>query len=153
MTYLLILFVLALALAPLVHFIPSRRQREIARMREYAAVHGLFVEFRSLPGAARGRHGAAGDADRDCIYYGKRLPPSRAKTVEPPRSWRRDGGEWRPGDRRSPVPAALVPLPSGVLAASVDEGSCGVYWRETGGTDTVELIRQALERWAAELAA
>ena len=38
MTYLLIIFVIALALAPLSHFVPSKRQREIARLREYAAV-------------------------------------------------------------------------------------------------------------------
>ena len=53
--YLLIVFVIALALAPLSHFVPSKRQRHIARLREYAAVHGLFVEFRSLPGTARER--------------------------------------------------------------------------------------------------
>ena len=49
LTFLLIVFVIALALAPLGHFVPSKRQRAIARMREYAAVHGLFVEFRDLP--------------------------------------------------------------------------------------------------------
>ena len=61
--YLLIVFVIALALAPLSHFVPSKRQRHIARLREYAAVHGLFVEFRSLPGTARER------ADGHTIYY------------------------------------------------------------------------------------
>ncbi len=62
MTYLLIIFVIAVALAPLSHFVPSKRQRQIARMREYAAVHGLFVEFRGVPGRdrvrARDRDGA-----------------------------------------------------------------------------------------------
>ena len=50
MKYFLILFVLALAIAPLTHFLPSKRQRQIARMREYAALHGMFVEFRKLEG-------------------------------------------------------------------------------------------------------
>jgi len=49
-TYLLIIFVIALALAPLSHFVPSKRQRKVVCLREYAAVHGLFVEFRTLPG-------------------------------------------------------------------------------------------------------
>ena len=49
----LILFVIALALAPLWHFLPSKGQRKAARMREHAAVQGLFVEFRELPGAAK----------------------------------------------------------------------------------------------------
>ena len=49
LTYFLIIFVIAVALAPLGHFLPSKRQRKVARMREYAAVHGMFVEFRALP--------------------------------------------------------------------------------------------------------
>ena len=53
MKYLLILFIIALALAPLTHFLPSKRQRKVAGLREYAAVHGLFVEFRKLPGSER----------------------------------------------------------------------------------------------------
>jgi hypothetical protein len=55
LTYLLIILVIAIALAPLSHFVPSKRQREVARMREYAAVNGLFVEFRGVPGADRVR--------------------------------------------------------------------------------------------------
>jgi hypothetical protein len=37
------------------------------------------------------------------------------------------------------------------LAASADESSCGVYWRESGGVEAVELIRQVLESWADQL--
>ncbi len=47
LTYFIIIFVVALALAPLSHFLPSKRQRKVAGMREYAAVHGMFVEFRA----------------------------------------------------------------------------------------------------------
>ena len=49
------------------------------------------------------------------------------------------------------APPVLQSLAAPVLAASVGEGSCGVYWRESGGVDAVELIRQALESWAGEL--
>ena len=66
MKYVLILFVIALALAPLSHFYPSKRQRLVARMREYAAVHGLFVEFRDLP--ARGEP-VPGERRAQVIYY------------------------------------------------------------------------------------
>lgn len=142
--YLLIVFVIALALAPLSHFVPSKRQRHIARLREYAAVHGLFVEFRSLPGTARER------ADGHTIYYGKRLPASRAREASH-RAWLRDGSAWRALERRGEVPAVLHQFPSQILAASADEHSCGVYWQESGEVEIVEQIRQVLEAWSAQL--
>ncbi|MCB1845393.1 MAG: hypothetical protein KDI09_20665, partial [Halioglobus sp.] len=66
LTYLLIAFVLLLAVAPLLHFRPSKRQRALARMREYAVLHGLQVEYRKLPTEQRGRRPVTGDV----IYYG-----------------------------------------------------------------------------------
>ena len=76
MEILIILVVVALALAPLTNFIPSQRQRHVARLREYAAVHGLFVEFRDMPGSEVSRLGER-QRPQQLIYYGKRLPPSR----------------------------------------------------------------------------
>lgn len=152
MTYLFILFVIALALAPLSHFIPSKRQRQIARMREYAAVHGLFVEFREVPGRARGRARGGDSAGHDIIYYGRRLPPAREKG-ETALAWIRESEGWAALERRSGVPAVLSQMPPQVLAASVDSGSCGVYWRESDTVEDVEMIRQALALWAGELRA
>lgn len=150
MTYLLIIFVIALALAPLSHFVPSKRQREVARMREYAAVHGLFVEFRGLPGAAVGRLRERDPDGGETIYYGKRLPPAKRKG-EKQRAWLREGDAWVGLERRSEVPPQLLELPPEVLAASVEEGSCGVYWRESGGVEAVARITQVLGTWSAIL--
>ena len=144
MTYLLIIFILAVALAPLSHFVPSKRQRRIARMREYAAVHGMFVEFRDLPGAGDRRGRTAGPSGGDIIYYGKRMPPRRGEAVTPGR-WLVDQEGWRSLDRRTAVPPELRELPTAVLAASVDGSSCGVYWREAGDEAQVEQIRGVLE--------
>ena len=151
MKYLLILFIIAVALAPLSHFLPSKRQRQQARMRETAAVSGLFVEFRSLPGSASGRQPAGADSGR-VIYYGKRLP---ASLRERPRraAWIRDGDTWRALEAGSQPPAILRDLPASVPAASVDEGSCGVYWQEDGGEDEVKVIVGVLEAWLAVLGA
>jgi len=148
MKYLLILFVIALALAPLRHVLPSRRQREIARLREYAAVHGLFVEFRALPGAASG----AGPerSPGDVIYYGKRLRPPRGREAQRG-SWVRDSEGWRGLQRSGPAPEPLLQLPRDILGASVDEGSCGIYWQESGEEEMVEQIRGAVEGWAAAM--
>jgi hypothetical protein len=151
--YLLIFFVIVVALVPLTHFMPSKRQREIARMREYAATHGLFVEFRSVPGRDSGRMKTRDSAGHETIYYGKRLPPARQRKPDQARAWLSGEEGWVGLERRLGVPEALSQLPALVLAAGVDEGSCGIYWRESGGVDAVEQIRQVLEAWAGQLRA
>ncbi len=148
MTYLLIALLIGLAIAPLMHFMPSKRQREQAQLRERAAVSGLFVEFRDLPGKAEALARMPA-ADRQVIYYGRRLAPSRGKERRAG-SWVRTGNDWQPVGSRLPVPASLSDMGPEILGASVDEGSCGVYWREQGDTDTVERIVAALEAWAGE---
>jgi hypothetical protein len=149
-TYLLIIFIIALALAPLSHFVPSKRQRRIAHLREYAAVNGLFVEFRTLPDTASRAAKSAASPGGDIIYYGKRLPPRRGSPVERG-SWVCDDEGWRGLDRRTPVPPSLLQLPAGILAASVEEASCGIYWQEPGSEACVEQIRQVLEAWSGAL--
>ena len=150
MTYLLIIFIIAVALAPLSHFLPSKRQRRIARMREYAAVHGMFVEFRDLPGGGNRRDRSAGPSGGDIIYYGKRMPPRRGDAVTPG-GWVVDQEGWHGLDRRIAVPSALRDLPDTILAASVDGSSCGIYWQEAGAEAQVEQIRGVLEAWSADL--
>ena len=149
MKYLLILFVIALALAPLSHFFPSKRQRLVARMREYAAVHGLFVEFRDLP--ARGEP-ARRERKAQVIYYGKRLPPSRG-VMRTRLAWLRSDDGWSGLGHRQAVPAGLAPLPASIQAAGVDESSCGIYWQEQGVEADVEKIVAALNEWAGDLSA
>jgi len=144
--FLLILFVVALALAPLGHFLPDKRQRRIARLREYAAVHGLFVEFRDLPGAP-----VAQPRDGRVIYYGKRVPARVSAALERG-AWKRSDGEWTGVNTRRPAPSQLRDLSVEILAGSVDGASCGVYWTESGEEDSVEEIRSALESWISELA-
>lgn len=146
MKYLLIIFVIALALAPLSHFVPSKRQRLIARLREYAAVHGLFVEFRDLPG----RKGPTQKRVEQVIYYGKRVLPSRNK----PRgrlAWLPGDDGWRGLEHRDLAPQCSTQLPAEILALSADEGSCGVYWLERGTEPDVQLIVDVLEQWSTGL--
>jgi hypothetical protein len=141
MTYLLIVLVVALALAPLGHFLPSKRQRKLARLREYAAVHGLFVEFRQVPTLA-----GEPDPGKQLIYYGKRIPATVTTPIETT-AWVNTQGDWRCVGGRLPPPASIETLSPEILAASIDQSSCGVYWTEASGEETVEQIRQALERW------
>ena len=149
MIYALIIFVVALAIAPLLHFAPSRRQRAQARLRETAAIAGLFVEFRDLPlpPAQLQRMPAS---ERQVIYYGRRLRASRgaprARTA-----WWRAGDEWRRERGVPEVPEWADELPATVLALGLSESSCGCYWREEGDEETVREIAARLAAWGSEL--
>lgn len=149
LNYLLIAFIVFVALAPLTHFLPSKRQRRQAAMREAAALGGLFVEFRSLPGAAAGR---APLAQQDIIYYGRRLAPSKGRGSRRG-AWLQRDGEWLSvaAGPRAPLPEPLLASAADILGASVDEGSCGVYWQEQGDTTNVEAIRGILLAWAEQI--
>ena len=149
MKYLLILFVIALALAPLSHFFPSKRQRLVARLREYAAVLGLFVEFRDLPARGEGQHK---ERKSPVIYYGKRLPPSRDE-LRSRRAWLPCDNGWSGLGHRAPAPTGWEQLPGSIQALGIDEGSCGVYWQEQGDEADVEKIVATLEEWAGALPA
>lgn len=153
MTWLLILLIVAVALAPLSHFAPSKRQRQVARMREQAALSGLFVEFRTPPGAAATER-QAGAVRGGIIYYGRRLPASLADGVNQV-GWLRETEGWRHVGGRVPPPACLAELGQPVIAASIDPGSCGVYWTESvdaaNADAAVAEICAVLDAWLTEL--
>lgn len=150
-TYVLIIVVVALAAAPLLHFLPTRTQRRQSALREAAALDGLFVEFRDLPGYAprlerMSRH------ERQVVYYGARLPAS-CGDIRPRQSWWRVDETWRGAPQRlRALPSALQDLPEKVLAASVDNSSCGVYWHEDGAEGDVEQIVRCVKAWRSDLA-
>ena len=138
-----------LALAPLWHFMPTKRQRQQATLRETAAVEGLFVEFRDLP-LPDARLARLPPAERQVLYYGCRFP---AKSREPRErlAWLREGQQWGAVRGRSPLPKLALELPEGVLGMEVGRASCGVYWREEGGEDDVRELARILTSWRDQL--
>jgi hypothetical protein len=141
LSYLIIILIIGLALAPLSHFVPSKSQRKAARLREYAALNGLFVEFRDLPNQ---KIKARGGALAHTIYYGRRVRPA---LEGPPKRlcWLFEQGQWLGSPARVEVPEAVLALPDGVLAASADRESCGIYWLEVGDETEVDQIAVVLE--------
>lgn len=147
MQYAIILLGLLLALAPLWHFLPSKRQRHQARLREAAALSGLFVEFRDLPLPAEKLQRLPA-SERQVLYYGYRLPASR-KASRKRQAWYREGGEWSSVPPRQTPPALTAELPSVVRAISLSEASLGLFWQEEGDENLVRDMANLLKQWAA----
>ena len=137
--------VVFLALAPLWHFLPSKRQRHQASLRECAALAGLFVELRDLP-LPRARLERLPAAERQVVYYGCRLRPSRS-APQRRHAWYREGGDWRDAPPREPLPALASELPPAVLAIDVGPNTCGLYWREEGDEADVREFASKLLAW------
>ncbi|MEM1111102.1 MAG: hypothetical protein AAGI11_04260 [Pseudomonadota bacterium] len=149
MKLLLILAIVAVALAPLLHFLPSKRQKQQAAMREKAALAGLFVEFRNLPEVGNSAQ-MPQPPKGSVIYYAKRLPPSRSREMRRG-AWLRRGEMWQGLTAGSGLPPALARLPESIMAVSLEEGSCGVYWQEQGELEDVDVIATSVNNWSEQL--
>lgn len=149
MTYVIILVVMLAALAPLWHFKPTRRQKKQAKLRETAALLGLYVELRDLP-LKPAQLERLPRSEKQVLYYGRRLPATRGD-VRTTQSWFRRGTLWESLPARVTPPSIVDQLPLSVLAVASSEASCGVFWNEEGDEDTVRLLSSFLEQWSDTL--
>ena len=140
LSYLLIAVVLAVALSPLLSMMPSRRQREIADLRQAAAMCGLFVELRDFPGAPR--------QDPAWAFYGRNREREDSGSPETIECIFADG-QWstRRGHPGAPRIALLEKLPVGIPLLISDLNGVGVFWDEQGQPDTVREIDTVLKSW------
>ncbi|MEM1402408.1 MAG: hypothetical protein AAGG55_03680 [Pseudomonadota bacterium] len=149
MSYLIVIIVVLVALAPLWQFMPTKSQRRVAKLRETAALEGLFVEFRDLPLAPE-KLTRLPASERQVLYYGIRLKPSRG-APRARRAWVCEKGLWRSEPLGMSVSDALSGFPDVVLAASISEASCGVFWREEGDENLVRDLAALLKDWSQAL--
>jgi hypothetical protein len=147
--YAIIILIVVVALAPLWHFVPSKRQRHQAKLREAAALAGLFVEFRDLP-LPPNRLERMPASERQVLYYGCRLPPAR-KEPRQRQSWVRKADGWESQPARAEAPAILAQMPQSVLALGVSQDSCGLFWREDGDENQVRELAARLQQWRESL--
>lgn len=132
MSYLLILLIIVIALSPLLSMMPSKRQRQLADLRQAAASAGLYVKLeKAEDGSQR-------------TFYGCRR--QRGDTGVLPATLSPDGKGWREtaGHWNAERMAALEPLPSGVLGVREDREGVGVNWDEMGTREDVETIARVL---------
>ena len=142
--YLLILFVVMVALSPLLSMRPSPRQRKIAALRESAALGGLNVMLLDHPEPAP-ESGPQPFYRRLRRGDDPRLPARTHCALQ--------NGCWTvvQGQPNGTQLALLADLPEGVSALVADAGGVGVFWNEQGETSDVERLGQCLEQWISAL--
>jgi hypothetical protein len=138
-TYFLIALVVMVALSPLISMMPSRRQRQIANLRQRASLCGMSVQLRAKPGAA--------DTEPLVAFYGRHRERGDRKGVASVR-YQRDGDRWVcPEGVSSAVPQSLLQqFPVGVSHLIEDLHNIGVYWDEQGVEADVERINDLLKQ-------
>ncbi len=155
MTYLLIAFVLAVILSPLMWFRQSPRQKLITAMRQHAAAKGLRVKL-SKPADAR-----EGEGRLEYVTYLLPWNPGSYPSSEPrmekwllikethrgdPSPW--PEWQWRgreSNDRLiSTMGVVLEALPKNVAALEACSDGVRIYWQERGDLEEIELISHQL---------
>lgn len=145
---LIIVFVVALVIGPVMWLKPSGRDRRLATLRQNAASSGLRVQMQSLP-AAEGKGTAA-------VYFSQWRNPRRLQTgwaLELQRMSHEmhfDGvWDWRKGRQapelaQKPVKELLESLPADTTAIICSDSGLGVQWKERSGEDGLKAIQSAL---------
>ena len=111
---------------------PTRRQRQVADLRQAAASAGLYVKLqRDAPGDER-------------VFYGCRrqrgdTPASPAVLVPGDSGWVMDRGKW-PAERIE----KLSGLPAGVELVREDGEGIALCWNEQGDRENVEAMGRVL---------
>ena len=133
MAWLMILQVEFVALAPLLEMMPSRRQRQVARLRQLARERGMQVQLRPAPPLLR--------IDDSLAWYSRPLVAA-ADVSLPPGEYIRDYDGWRRRAGTSPHQLAelLDGLPADANYVNVEQRAVGVFWEERGEPEDLESI-------------
>ena len=136
MTWLLIIFIVFVALAPLMTIMPTRAQKKVVNLREAAAVAGLQVQLQEPPGLALDKRLSA--------CYGIRV--GRQQRMQLEGSFVREETGWRNLDRRGDaLPAVKLDFPEGVSHLVLTPDTLLAFWDEHGEIADVERLKLGLE--------
>lgn len=137
MSWLWIVLIVFVALAPLISLMPTRRQKRLADIRQAAAVAGLQVQLLEPPGPELDKRLSA--------CYGLRAQHRQRLGLTG--KFVREGDSWRNLDRRgAPLQRELTAgFPSGVSHLVLRADSVMAFWDEGGEVAEVETMKQALE--------
>lgn len=170
MTWLIVGGLLILAFAPILWLMPTKRDRQLVKLRAQARREGLMVEVTALPkrGASAeervGADGVARAATQPCSAY--RLPASRPWRGAPRWFLLRDKGGAGPVEGWVAHPDVQLPgvdvgywdtvgrvfdgLEDQCIGMEVTESAASWYWLENArGREAAELVAEIVERLCA----
>ena len=164
--WLLVLAALAVAFGPILCFLPSKKDRRLARLRAEARRLGLQVELRPAPklDASADERVTAGGRRRSpthpSVCYWLALPPAAAapepwRLLRGPAGWVADADLPPPADLATRLLPLLEPLPEDAVALEHRSRSLGCCWLESfpAGAETAACLKAALTAIAKALAA
>lgn len=151
MSYLIILFVLALALAPIMALKPSKLQKHQEKMRDRAREDGLQVQVCPLPQTHR-QQVRREDPESGVAYRLLwRHPLAKFQQIQ----FQLLREETEVNRAPAPVLAALddtlSALPASIMGIEFTSVGVAVFWREEGDVDAVDSIADALNTLQARL--
>jgi hypothetical protein len=147
MAYLIIAFVVIMAISPIFWMRPSPRQKQLERLRDYAVKQGLDVSIAKLPEKLRYRH------DFDMMTCYSKYHPRGAKQQNVLRKkWfisMEKGFDWvsRPDlEYQQQLQEITADLPESCSYVEAEQLFVAVYWREKGDSSTVDQVTEVIEK-------
>ncbi len=141
MKILLIIFILFVALSPLISMAPGKRQRQIAGLRQRAQQQGMQVTLAEPPAAIQ-RQGTTNE--RMACYKLRRHPDAGIPELAGNSYFVSVDGGWRSGGSADLPAAVLAKIPAGVVALVIDKAGCSAYWDESGGDGELDALLDAM---------
>ncbi|MEP5765595.1 MAG: hypothetical protein ABJ308_13440 [Halieaceae bacterium] len=139
MSYFWVALLIFAALSPLIAMRPSKRQLRIARLREAAALNGLYVELKSMPTANSPTAHVAYYACRRQRADGPGTQAGLSMYAREEDGWRALRGAWPARNV-----ALLSQLPASISLVCEDVAGVGVFWDESGSVEDLEPIADTL---------
>ncbi|MFT5579724.1 MAG: hypothetical protein ACI9WS_002484 [Paraglaciecola psychrophila] len=147
MNYLIILFVVAVAVGPIFWMMPSPRQKRQAALRDYALAQGFQMKVCDLPQSHRSK--VREERLEEGIVYRLIVKQRGRKTAlnhSDPSSYmlcQRENNE-QTENCLALLRGALVQLPEDVVALEYNGLWLGVYWQERGTDEDIAAIKSRL---------
>ena len=172
MTWLLIAFILALIIGPILILLPSPRQKERMAFRAHARTRGISVELCTIedphpnPDNYLSATGKPLEPVIKCIAYRivrkrplhwRRILPIEwqliqtqdARSVDLPAGWKwNEPVDELPEALRRALAKELQRLPDDVITVAESNYIVSVNWREKGGSDALEGVCSFIEKLA-----
>lgn len=144
MSYLIILFVVALALAPVLALMPSKQQKHLIALRDSARAAGLQVQVCKLPQTHRQKVRKEDEESGVAYRLLWRHPDARFKTIHFTVLRAEVSAHESEGHIESILRTALDSLPDCIMGLEFTNIGLAAFWQEQGDTDSVEIIAQTL---------